>query len=228
MNILIDDPQQPPIATVILGHGSIMPMDAPFLEQIAGLLSKQGIRVIRFEFPYMERARKYGGEYHLDPEHVLLETWRQVIQTIPERTGDIFIGGKCMGGRTASLIADEMKVAGVLALTFPFHLPRQPVYPPRKAARLCAQHLGSLKTPMLVIQGEWDPSGLPRTVEKYSLSKAVSIHWIPKAKHSLEPTLKSKATFPDNLRQASASMVGFIRRVVLDRARISAPETDRR
>ncbi|HCK54632.1 MAG TPA: alpha/beta hydrolase, partial [Planctomycetaceae bacterium] len=62
------------------------------------------------------------------------------------------IGGKSMGGRMASLVADECGVAGLVCLGYPFH-------PPAKPEKLRTEHLAGLSTPTLIVQGDRDRFG---------------------------------------------------------------------
>ena len=41
------------LPTLVLAHGAGAPMDSDFMDTVAGLLVERGIRVVRFEFPYM-------------------------------------------------------------------------------------------------------------------------------------------------------------------------------
>ena len=59
----------------------------------------------------------------------------------------LIIGGKSLGGRIASLIADEAEVAGLICLGYPFH-------PTGKPDQLRVEHLQAIKTPTLILQGE--------------------------------------------------------------------------
>ena len=65
----------------------------------------------------------------------------------------LVIGGKSMGGRVASMIADELyasgKIAGLLCLGYPFH-------PMGKPNQLRTAHLAKLQTPTLIVQGAHD------------------------------------------------------------------------
>ena len=84
---------------------------------IAEGVAAAGLRVARFEFPYMAANRRDGRKRPPDRQPVLLETWRQVIRALgPER---LAIGGKSLGGRMASLIADETAVRGLVCLGYP-------------------------------------------------------------------------------------------------------------
>jgi predicted alpha/beta-hydrolase family hydrolase len=90
---------------IVLAHGAGAGMNTPFLHAFATGLADHGIRVARFEFPYITVSTKTGKKRLPDPEAVLRETWLQVVEMLgPER---LVIGGKSMGGRRASLIADE-------------------------------------------------------------------------------------------------------------------------
>jgi predicted alpha/beta-hydrolase family hydrolase len=101
--LLIEGPRNS-IATLILAHGAGAPMDSEFMAAFAEGLSGQGLRVVRFEFPYMAERRSSGRQRPPDREPVLRETWHAVIESISAK--NLFIGGKSMGGRIASLIAD--------------------------------------------------------------------------------------------------------------------------
>src|SRR5438094_291285 len=90
--------------TIVLAHGAGAAMDTPFMQFFAGGLASRGFRVARFEFPYMGQRRISGKRGPPDREPVLLETWRQVIQALGAE--GLIIGGKSMGGRMASMVAD--------------------------------------------------------------------------------------------------------------------------
>ncbi len=106
---LIDGPDDA-MASVLLAHGAGAPMDSPFMAAIAGGLARRGWRVVRFEFPYMARMRETGRRQGPDRMPVLQETFREQVRleraTWPERP--LFIGGKSLGGRVASLLIDKL------------------------------------------------------------------------------------------------------------------------
>jgi uncharacterized protein len=186
----------------LFAHGAGAPMDSPFMNEVAGALAGHGIRVIRFEFPYMA-ARRSGARKPPDREAVLLDTWRTIIA---EHRGDgrVFIGGKSMGGRMATMIADEVDVQGVICLGYPFH-------PPGKPDKLRIAHLRDIRTPVLMIQGTRDALGSREEVEPMELSKAVRIAWLEDGDHSLKPRVKSGRTLQDNLIEATRAATGFIK-----------------
>ena len=144
---------------VILAHGAGAPMDSPFMVYFAEQLAAKGIRVLRFEFPYMAERRETGKKRPPDRQPKLLTSWRQIYEGAGF-TGKAFIGGKSMGGRMASLIADELSPAGLICLGYPFYAPGKPDKPR-------TEHLESLKTPALILQGERDAMGNREAVEGY-------------------------------------------------------------
>ena len=191
---LIDGPATAP-ATVVLAHGAGAPMDSPFLAAIASGLAERGWRVVRFEFPYMARQRLTGRKSAPDALPKLLESFRaEAALAAGTGAGPLFIGGKSLGGRVASLLVDELAAAGVrgcLCLGYPFH-------PPGKPLQTRTQHLAALATPTLILQGERDPFGRREEVETYPLSPRVRLEWIPRGDHGFKPTRASGRSEADN------------------------------
>jgi predicted alpha/beta-hydrolase family hydrolase len=193
--------------TYIFAHGAGGPMDAPFMNLVARELGQRGIRVVRFEFPYMAARRTGGKRGAPDREAVLLATWRDVVAKFGG--GDrLVIGGKSMGGRMATLVADELHVRGVVCFGYPFHPPGQP-------AKVRTAHLETLATPMLVLQGERDSLGNREDVAGYKLSPQIRIEWIPDGDHSLKPRAKSGTTERQNLTQAIDLAAAFMATILL-------------
>ena len=195
MHTLTDGPPDSP-HIYLFAHGAGGAMDTPFMETIARGMGERGVRVVRFEFPYMAARRTSGKRGAPDRAPVLLETFRQLIAE--HGGGDkVFVGGKSMGGRMASMVADEAGVRGLICLGYPFH-------PPGKPAQTRTAHLEHLRTPALIVQGERDPFGTPADVAAYTLSPAIRIEWLAGGDHSL----KGDA----NLTRAIDVATDFIRR----------------
>jgi uncharacterized protein len=199
---LTDEPTGTAKATVVLAHGAGGPMDARPLGFFAKSLADRGIRVVRFEFPYMRLCRTEGRRRAPDAPAVLLQTWRDVIEELGGGAKP-FIGGKSMGGRIASMVADEANVRGLICLGYPFH-------PPAKPNQLRIAHLKALTTPTLILQGERDPFGGPREVADYPLSQKIRIVWVADGDHSFKPRKQSGRTEQQNLEFAVSEMVSFI------------------
>ena len=128
--------------TVVLAHGAGAGMDTPFMTFFAEGLAAGGLRIVRFEFPYMAERRRTGKKRPPDREPVLRATWLTVIEQIGAK--NLVIGGKSMGGRIASMVADDAGAAGLVCLGYPFH-------PTGKPEKLRVDHLHDLKTPTLTI-----------------------------------------------------------------------------
>src|SRR5215471_7491832 len=190
--------------TLVLAHGAGAPMDSPFLRIVAQGVAASGTRVARFEFPYMLRRRETGRRGAPDTPAVLLQSWRDAIDALggPER---LVIGGKSMGGRIASLVADEAAVRGLVCLGYPFH-------PPGNPAKTRTKHLQTLTTPALIVQGERDSFGGREEVARYKLSPEIRIEWIGDGDHSFKPRKSSGRTEAENLRKAIELVVSFVRR----------------
>jgi predicted alpha/beta-hydrolase family hydrolase len=188
---------------LVLAHGAGAPMDSSSLEALAAGLAAEGLRVGRFEFPYMRARRTEGRQRPPDREPVLLDTWRAAVAELGGG-GSLVIGGKSMGGRMASRIADEVGARGLVCLGYPFH-------PPGKPEQTRTAHLEHLKTPTLVVQGTRDPFGTPEEVAGYRLSPAIRLLWLEDGDHSFKPRAASGRTEKQNLQEAVAAVAGFVR-----------------
>lgn len=183
MNLLIDGPDDSP-HTFVFAHGAGAGMETPFMETVARKVGERGIRVVRFEFPYMAARRTGGKRGAPDRQPVLLQAWRDVAAQLGGGEG-LVIGGKSMGGRMATMIADELNVRGVAVLGYPFH-------PPGAPEKLRTAHLETLRTPALIVQGKRDPFGTEEDVAGYRLSPTIRIEWL-QGQHSLSGAQLARA-----------------------------------
>jgi predicted alpha/beta-hydrolase family hydrolase len=159
IDLLIEVPGGPVSATsdgptdsshlVVLAHGAGAPKDHPFMLATAAGLGARGIRVLRFNFLYVEAGRKAP-----DRAAVLEETFRTVVDRARQEGAQrLVIGGKSMGGRIASQIAagpTGVVVDGLVFLGYPLH-------PPGRPDRIRDAHLTDVKAPMLFVEGTRDP-----------------------------------------------------------------------
>ena len=199
---LVNEPRGSARGTFVLAHGTGVGMESLPLTFFAEALARKGLRVMRFEFPYMRIRRAEGRRKQPDRASVLRKSWRDVIRQLGGGAG-LVIGGRSMGGRIASMIADEAGVRGLVCLGYPFHPPRKP-HQPR------TRHLELIKTPTLVLQGERDPYGGPREVAGYGLSKSIRIVWIADGDHSFKPRKQSGRTERQNLEEVVSHVLAFI------------------
>ncbi|MBF7730659.1 alpha/beta hydrolase [Pseudomonas sp. N040] len=205
MIFLQDFPVNQPVAVLLLAHGAGAPMDSPFMGAISQRLAASGVGVLRFEFPYMAARRADGVRRPPNPQAALLDCWRQAYRHARQRyAGPLAIGGKSMGGRMASLLADELGAAALICLGYPFYAAGKPDKP-RVA------HLAELHTPTLIVQGERDALGNRQAVEAYPLSPAIRLHWLATADHDLKPLQRSGFTHEQYLQQTADSVARFLR-----------------
>nr|WP_296231413.1 alpha/beta family hydrolase [uncultured Pseudomonas sp.] len=202
-----DEPPQTASSTLILAHGAGAPMDSLFMQAMAQGLAEWGVRVVRFEFAYMAQRRVDGRKRPPNPQAQLLQQWRDVHAQVRHRvTGPVAIGGKSMGGRMASLLADELEASALVCLGYPFYAAGKPEKP-RVA------HLAELRTPTLIIQGERDALGNREAVAGYELSAAIELHWLQAADHDLKPLKASGFSHEQHLATAAAQIAAFLGRM---------------
>lgn len=184
-SFLFDGPADAPF-TILLAHGAGAPMDSAAMTAAAATLVQRGFRVARFEFSYMASRRTTDARKPPPRAETLLPEYRDAVETL-NAAGKLIIGGKSMGGRVASMMADTLfdagAVAGLLCLGYPFH-------PPEKPNQLRTAHLVSLKVPTLIVQGTRDPFGTRDEVDGYDLSAAISMLWLEDGDHDLKPRKK--------------------------------------
>ncbi len=210
---LVDGPEETS-HLFVLAHGAGVGMGSPFMDTLARHIAAAGMRVVRFHFPYMEDMVRTGRRRPPNGGRILRQAYADVIRHCIDRErcppDRLVIGGKSMGGRIATMIADEHRVAGVVCFGYPFHPPRQPL-------KLRTAHLATLRTPTLICQGERDAFGTRAEVKSFTLAPSIRVHWIPDGDHDLAPRRGSGCTAADNLARAAASAVEFIRALPVGR-----------
>jgi predicted alpha/beta-hydrolase family hydrolase len=194
---------------IVLAHGAGAPLTSPFLHTFARLLTERGLRVTRFNFAYMA-ARQSGGKRRPPPKaELLVPEYVQIVEQLTDAkpaAQKLVIGGKSMGGRVASIVADDLgargRIAGLVCLGYPFH-------PTAKPEQLRIAHLATLATPALVVQGERDPFGNRAEVEAMRLSPAIRFCWIGDGDHDFGPRGGSGLTRKGNLATAAQAVAEF-------------------
>lgn len=179
---LFDGPDQAD-ATILLAHGAGAAMDSPSMTAAAKALAGSGFRVARFEFDYMAGRRAGAGRAPPPRAEKLKPQYIAAVDALGAK-GTLIIGGKSMGGRVASMVADELlaarRISGLLCLGYPFH-------PPGKPEQLRTAHLTELKTPTLIVQGTRDEFGTREDVSTYALSPLIEVLWLEDGDHDLKP-----------------------------------------
>ena len=183
-------------------------MTSVFLADFAQTLAERGIATTRFEFAYMA-ARHMDGVKRPPPRiEKLVAEYRQLFARLPRVDGRrLFIGGKSMGGRVASLLADELyadgHIAGAVCLGYPFH-------PARKPDQQRVAHLAGLACPTLIIHGTRDPLGSFDEVANYHLSPSITLAWLQDGDHDFTPRRASGFTAAQHMTTAAATVAAFV------------------
>ncbi|TMO78254.1 alpha/beta hydrolase [Pseudoalteromonas sp. S3776] len=195
---------QPAIAQFIFAHGAGAGSDSDFMQHMAKLISAQGIDVGLFDFEYMQITKRTQKRRPPERAPKLLAYYEQVL-TNTQPNLPLFIGGKSMGGRMASMLActSAQPIAGVLAFGYPFH-------PPGKPEKLRTEHFADIPCPFLVLQGERDTFGTREELKTLSMPKQPSFVWLSDGDHSLKPRKKSGASELENCETAAREAGKFI------------------
>jgi uncharacterized protein len=185
--------------TLILAHGAGSNMEHPFLSFVQETLTQRGIITVKFNFPYVEAGRKV-------PDHPkrLARTWRAVIEQVRAEVqpNALFLGGRSMGGRIASMVAAEGEpVSGLVLLGYPLH-------PAGRLDALRDKHLAHITCPMLFVQGTRDQLCDLATLRGVLalLSVPVTLHLIEEGDHSFKVPKRTGKTSP----QIWAEIVGYV------------------
>ncbi len=202
MNNWLIDGEEHSQYTFVFAHGAGAGMDHEFMQSVAKGLAFKGIRVIRFNFPYMIKRAEDGKRRPPDRAPKLLEAYQEVIEQVDAQK--LVIGGKSMGGRMASHLSEHEKVSGVACLGFPFH-------PPGKPDKYKGEHLAELSKACLILQGERDTFGKREEFPAFDLSDSVSVEFIPDGDHSFKPRKSSGHTEQQNIALAVEKLAKFIR-----------------
>jgi predicted alpha/beta-hydrolase family hydrolase len=179
---LFDGPEDARV-TILLAHGAGAPMDSASMTATAKALAEAGFRVARFEFGYMA-ARRDGHRKPPPKAETVMPEFVAAVDDLGPTSGPLLIGGKSMGGRVASMVADALfeakRIAGLVCLGYPFH-------PPGRPTQLRTKHLGGMKTPALIVHGTRDEFGSPEEIAGYELSKTIELHFVEDGDHDLKP-----------------------------------------
>jgi predicted alpha/beta-hydrolase family hydrolase len=201
-------------ATLILAHGAGADMHSEFMTDIASRIAVHGVRVVRFNFPYMVKRAEDGKKRPPDRAPKLVDAYAELIAQLGV---ECVIGGKSMGGRIASMVVNDDEsptneseqitqlVKGCVCLGYPFH-------PPGKPDSLRTDHLKVLKAPVLVAQGTRDAMGTKEEIMGYGLDKTLELVWLEDGNHDLKPRKASGFTHDTHIETAAKTVADFVKR----------------
>jgi predicted alpha/beta-hydrolase family hydrolase len=144
------------VAGLLLGHGAAGSIEAPDLLAATGAALAAHVTVARIEQPY-----RVAGRRSAPPAPKLDEAWLAVSAALtagPLAGLPLLAGGRSSGARVACRTATATGARGVLCLAFPLHPPQRKADAERKT-RL--PELEAVAVPVLIVQGERDPFGMP-------------------------------------------------------------------
>jgi uncharacterized protein len=188
-----------PRAALVLGHGAAGGVTSPDLVATTDVAVSAGISVALVEQPY-----KVAGRRSPAPANQLDVAWMAVVDQL--RNGELsglplVMGGRSLGARVACRTAEAAGAIGVLCLAFPLQPPRRRSASTPAPSRL--DELDAVTVPMLVVQGDRDPFGMP---PPGPLREVVQVP----GNHSLRTDLEAVAAavrdrLPGIVRQATAA-----------------------
>lgn len=202
INTLINTAQNP-IATFVFAHGAGAGQNSEFMQLMAKGIVEHEINVVRFNFAYMQLAQESGKRRPPDRADKLLSQFTELLNQI-DNSLPIFIGGKSMGGRIASMLLEESTAEGCVCMGYPFH-------PPGKPEKLRTQHLLSINKPLLILQGERDTFGKREEIASFNLSQQIQVSYLADGDHSFKPRKASGHNIEANLHKAIEHSAAFIR-----------------
>ncbi len=192
-------------ALYVFAHGAGAGMTHTFMTRMSEKLAEQGIATLRYNFPYMERKSKRP-----DQHTVLFATVQAAVAEAARhaRGLPLFAGGKSMGGRMTSMTCAEGRINEVRGLIF-FGFP---LHPPGAPSITRAEHLSSVKVPMLFLQGTRDEFAemplLAPVIKK--LKRRAKLHLIEDANHSFHVPKRSGRDDEDVMKELAVTARKFV------------------
>jgi predicted alpha/beta-hydrolase family hydrolase len=184
--------QCPPdaVAALVLAHGAGAGMQHASMQAIADAFERRGIATLRFDFPFMA-----AGSSRVDSPAVAAQSIADAYAAARERTTlPLWLGGHSFGGRMAShaVLDRGVPAAGLIFCSFPLHMPGKP-----DTKR--AQHLSSIRQPMLFLSGTRDDLADPKLLARLVQSLPTArLHWLETADHGYR-VLKRTRTRTDSV-----------------------------
>jgi uncharacterized protein len=155
------------VGTMVLGHGAGGGVGAPDLMVAARVALERGVSVALVEQPYLVAGRRSQA-----PAAQLDAAWIAALERLRDGpAGDLplIVGGRSAGARVACRTAGATGASAVLCLAFPVH-------PPGKPEKSRLAELDAVRVPVLVVQGERDPFGMPPTAPDRTVVKVAGDH----------------------------------------------------
>lgn len=158
-------------------------MSDGILVGVARALAVAGMAVLRFNFPYREAGRRAPGAQSQS------EACYEAVADVARHDGaKLYLGGKSYGGRMAShIVAGGRGADGLVFLSYPLHAPG-------RFDNLRDEHLRTITTPMLFVQGTRDTFARPDLLDATLATLPTASHVpIEGADHGLKVAKRSRS-----------------------------------
>jgi len=188
----------------VLAHGAGAGRDHPWMQRVVRTFEAADIRVVTFNFPYID-ARRAAPDKPAVLEAHFATVW---VEAVRDARGPLIAAGKSMGGRIASQVAAVGGFSpppdGLIYFGYPLHPPNQP-------GKRRDSHLPHIGQPMLFLHGTRDPFGSPDEMHALVASLPLAtLHLIDGGDHSLVVKRKDGA---DSVEKAVRTAVDWAQRL---------------
>ncbi|MEX2029783.1 MAG: alpha/beta family hydrolase [Anaerolineales bacterium] len=197
------DPAAAPIGDLVFvcAHGAGGHLADRSMAALSQELVKVGIPLVRFNFLYREKKM-----VRPDPMPRLMDCFKAVVDRVTSdvHPGRLFLGGRSMGGRTATrLAADGFECDGLILLAYPLHPSGQP-------EKLRDAHLPRIHIPVLCFNGTRDSLCRRDLMEKtVGPLPNWTQHWLEGADHGFHVLKSSGRTDADVLAETGEAVRGW-------------------
>lgn len=203
------------IGRLLWAHGAGAGHQSTFMQHMINALAAQGIQVFAIDFPYMQQMMEQGKRRPPPPVTKTLEhfaAWYKLLGPLADLP--LWVGGKSMGGRIATMFAStefassgsasQQGCPGVIVAGYPFH-------PPKAPDKLRLSHWADIHCPLLILQGERDPFGTREEVSGYLLTAQTQLEWLTDGDHDFKPRRASGLKHEFLIDEAATLAASFVR-----------------
>ncbi|MGO2133129.1 MAG: alpha/beta family hydrolase [Halomonas sp.] len=191
---------------LLITHGAGAGLDSKMLLAYRSALAEEGVQTIGMEFAYLREMRKTGRRRPPPKVECLVGELTPACDILSQVSqSPLWLGGKSMGGRVASMLAARDGAAGLVLCGYPFH-------PKGRPDKLRLDHWRQLSCPTLVLQGARDPFGNRAEVEGYTLPGSVTVRWLEDGDHDWQPRRASGLSQAELICLAAKETAAFMSR----------------